>query len=157
MKQSYNEEAANRGGLTVYYFGGCSPGDFSQSLIWEAVSACLARLRSSSRGVPGGASFAAFRKRSASSARRSSKVWVCLRRCGIARPPWRWVREAQVSIHVRWNASLLFGSARETFRETLKLLSSRKCSKVNFVLAGELLRLSGTLPRKLTRTLAPAN
>jgi hypothetical protein len=33
--------------------GGYGPGEVSHSLIWEAVSACRARLRSSSRAVPG--------------------------------------------------------------------------------------------------------
>jgi hypothetical protein len=68
------------------HFGGCSPGDFSQLLTCEAVSACLARFNKSSRSIPGLARSAAFRKRSASSANRSSNVAVCLtrRRFGIA-------------------------------------------------------------------------
>jgi hypothetical protein len=57
-------------------------------LIREAVSACRARLSSRSRSIPGLASSAAFRKRLASSARRSSNVAAfSIRRCrGIASP-----------------------------------------------------------------------
>jgi hypothetical protein len=63
------------------YSGGCKPGDRSQSLIWDAVSAWRARRNSNSRAVlPAGWSSAAFLKRSASSANRSSKESLCLMR-----------------------------------------------------------------------------
>lgn len=67
--------------------GGCNPGDLSQSLRCEAVSACRARRKSSSRAVvPWGSCSAASRKRLASSANRCSKVSIHLgnRRCCIA-------------------------------------------------------------------------
>jgi hypothetical protein len=70
--------------------GGCKPGERSQSLMCEAVSANRARLRSSSRAVPGGSASAAVRKRSASSTSSSSKLWVRLkrrRRSGMALLP----------------------------------------------------------------------
>lgn len=56
-------------------FGRCNPGDLNQSLMCEAVSACRARRKSSSRAiVPSGACSAASRKRLASSANRCSNV-----------------------------------------------------------------------------------
>ena len=55
-------------------FGGCNPGDASHSFMRDAVSAWRARFRRSSRAKPGGASAAAFRKRTASSADISSNV-----------------------------------------------------------------------------------
>jgi hypothetical protein len=61
------------------YLGLCNPGDRSQSLIWDAVSAWRARRRSKSRVVlPTGCSSAACRNPTASAANRSSNVVTCL-------------------------------------------------------------------------------
>jgi hypothetical protein len=70
------------------YLGGCRPGDSSQSLICAPVSHCRARRKSSSRTAPGGSNLASSRRRFASSARRISRDWICLKpRRPMTQPP----------------------------------------------------------------------
>jgi hypothetical protein len=54
--------------------GGRKPGEASHSLMWDAVSACRAFLRSMSRSMPAGSALAFARNRTASVAKRSSKL-----------------------------------------------------------------------------------
>jgi hypothetical protein len=62
-------------GPVLVHFGEASPGELTHSLMCEAVSACRARRKSSSRAVLPGRSFsAASLNRLASSASRCSKV-----------------------------------------------------------------------------------
>jgi hypothetical protein len=63
-----------------HYFGGCSSGDRSHSLMCEPVSAWRAFRRRVSRAAPGGSVLAFSRRRFASSARRSSRDWICFTR-----------------------------------------------------------------------------
>ncbi len=68
--------------------GLCSSGDESHSLMCEPVSACRALRRRDSRAAPGGSDLACARRRFASSARRTSRDRVCLkRRRSMTQPP----------------------------------------------------------------------
>jgi hypothetical protein len=68
--------------------GGRSSGDRSHSLICDPISHWRALRRMVSRAVPGGSNLASSLKRLASSERRSSRDWVCLkrRRCVMTFP-----------------------------------------------------------------------
>src|SRR5689334_22918714 len=72
------------------HFGCCKPGELSHWLKCAAVSACLTRRSSNSRrALPGGSFSAASLDRLASSAKRSSKLRLCLtrgRRLTMANP-----------------------------------------------------------------------
>jgi hypothetical protein len=77
----------NHVGPVLVHLGGASPGEFSHSLMREAVSACRARRKSNSRAIVPGRSFsAASLNRAASSASRCSKVGVRSTRL----LPWRY-------------------------------------------------------------------
>ena len=74
---------------SVPHFGGCNPGELTQSSTWAAVSARRALLSMSSRARPSGMRAALLRVSLANAARRSFKEIACLkrRRTCMARSP----------------------------------------------------------------------
>ena len=65
--------------VSIFQRGGWRPTEESHSCICEAVSACRARRIILSRSMPGGVPLASCRRRSASWARRSLRVRVCVK------------------------------------------------------------------------------
>lgn len=83
------------------YFGGCNPGKLTHSSIWDAVSACRARLSRASLSGLGRSSEAFAFSSSANEARRSLREVVCLNRRRCMTQP----REVQLGLVSRAGTS----------------------------------------------------